>query len=99
MMEAAGSENLAAGFEDPYPRVGVEWLIAAGPELILDAAPDAGGADAYWSRWPSLAESRDGVVKVPADLVTLPGPHLDRAVDWLSSSIADVLARRSADGS
>ena len=44
MLECAGAENLAREFDDPYPRVSVEWLIAAAPELILDAADPAAGA-------------------------------------------------------
>lgn len=81
MLRAAGAENAAAGFDEAYPRVGVEWLIATSPQLILDAAPGPERAREHWSRWPSLPAVAEGrVVTVPADLVTLPGPELDRAV-------------------
>lgn len=99
MMRAAGAVNLAAEFDEPYPRVGVEWLIAAAPELILDAAPDSDGGPAHWARWPSLADAGAGVVQVPPDPVTLPGPDLDRAVEWLAAAVADSLPRLAPDAS
>lgn len=94
LLQGAGAENLGAGFAEPYPRVGVEWLIAARPELILDAAPDPEASAEHWARWPSLAGARDGVVQVPAERVILPGPYLDRAMSWLSKTVDDALARR-----
>lgn len=85
MLRAAGAENLAAEFDEPYPRVAVEWLIAARPELILDASKTPEPATAHWARWPSIPAVADGsVVTVPAETITLPGPQLDRAVRWLS---------------
>jgi len=84
MLRAAGAENAAADFGEAYPRVGVEWLIAAAPQLIIDAAEGPERARGHWSRWPSLPAVASGrVVTVPADLVTLPGPQLDRAVALL----------------
>jgi ABC-type Fe3+-hydroxamate transport system substrate-binding protein len=88
MLRAAGAVNLAAGFDEPYPRVGVEWLIAAEPELILDAADPPEEAETHWSRWPSLPAVADGrIVAVPAKQITLPGPYVDRAVRWLADAV------------
>jgi ABC-type Fe3+-hydroxamate transport system substrate-binding protein len=87
MLASAGAHNLAGEFGEAYPRVDLEWLIAAAPELILDAAPDSARASEHWSRWPSIpAVARQRVVRVPAE-VTLPGPHLDRAVRWLARAV------------
>jgi iron complex transport system substrate-binding protein len=87
MLASAGTDNLAGDFGEAYPRVELEWLIAAAPELILDAAPDPGRAADHWSRWPSIpAVASRRVVMVPA-AVTLPGPHLDRAVRWLAGAV------------
>jgi iron complex transport system substrate-binding protein len=81
MLAMAGAENLGAELADPYPRASHEWLVARGPEVILDSAPDAGGALEFWSRWPSLPAVRSGRVRVlPASAVTLPGPRLDLAL-------------------
>ena len=51
MLTASGLKNAAGIFEEPYPRVAVEWLIEAAPEVILDATETAVEPSAYWSRW------------------------------------------------
>jgi iron complex transport system substrate-binding protein len=88
MLSAAGADNAAAVFPDPYPRVALEWLIAAAPEVILDASEDPADAASYWSRWPSLPAVAAGrVVAVPASEVVLPGPRLDRGLRILSEAL------------
>jgi iron complex transport system substrate-binding protein len=88
MLTAAGADNPAAVFADPYPRVALEWLIAAAPEVILDASEDPADAASYWSRWPSLPAVAAGrVVAVPATEVTLPGPRLDRGLRILREAL------------
>jgi iron complex transport system substrate-binding protein len=88
MLSAAGADNPAAVFADPYPRVALEWLIAAAPEVILDASQDPTDAAGYWARWPSLPAVAAGrVVAVPASEVTLPGPEPDRALRILSEAL------------
>jgi iron complex transport system substrate-binding protein len=87
MLECAGAENLAREFDDPYPRVSVEWLIAAAPELILDAADPAAGARAHWSHWPSLPAVAKGRVEVLDRSLTIPGPYLDRSLAELSAHV------------
>lgn len=89
MLRVAGARNLAAEFREPYPRLDVEWLIAAAPDLILDASDDPQPALEHWRRWPSLPAVASGrVVPLEAPLVTLPGPHLDRAVEILARAVA-----------
>lgn len=89
MLAVAGVVNLAAEFDSPYPRVSVEWLIDAAPQLILDASEGGGPALDYWSRWPSLpAVTSGGVVDVEAAQLTLPGPRVDAALARLLSLLA-----------
>ncbi len=89
LLRAAGVENLGAGLADPYPRVGLEWLLAAEPDAILDASEDPEPAARYWARWPSLpAVARGRVIPVAASEVTMPGPHLDRALAVLRRALA-----------
>src|SRR5215470_7732004 len=77
-----------AALGGPYPRAGLEWLIAAAPELILDASEDPQDAGRYWARWPSLpAVARGRVVALPARELTLPGPWVDRALERLAEAI------------
>ena len=85
MLEAVGAENVAGDFSDPYPRVGVEWVVAQSPEVLLDLSPDADGALSYWSRWPSLqAVSDQRVVALDSALISMPGPHLDQTIERLA---------------
>jgi len=88
MLRAAGLENVAARFSDPYPRVGIEWLIAAAPEIIIDSAKDPVPAAEHWSRWPSIpAVAASRVFTVPAANLTLPGPYLDHSLRILFEAV------------
>lgn len=88
MLDRLGSNNLGAEFADPYPRVDVEWVVAKGPEVLIDLSPDADGARAYWERWPSIpAVEDDRVLELPAALVSMPGPWLDRALLVLAAGL------------
>ncbi len=88
MLRAAGARNAGAELGGPYPRAGLEWLIATAPEVILDASEDAEHAATYWSRWPSLpAVAKGRVVAVPPAEVTLPGPYPDRGLSRLAEAL------------
>lgn len=99
MLGAAGAVNVAASFDEPWPRVSREWLLAAAPEVILDSSADAEPAHTFWGRWPSLPAVRAGrVVAIPQGAATLPGPHLDRALVTLAESIHGIeIAAASRD--
>ena len=85
----AGAENAAGGIAEAYPRVSLEWLIAARPEVILDATETSEPPAEYWARWPSLPAVAAGrVIAIPADEVTLPGPHLERGLRILGDALA-----------
>jgi iron complex transport system substrate-binding protein len=88
MLAAAGAENLASAFADPYPRASLEWLIAAAPELILDASEDAQEPGAYWARWPSLpAVAKGRVQRLAAAEITLPGPYPERSLARVAQAV------------
>ncbi len=86
MLRAVGAENLGAALGGKWPRASREWLLAQEPQLLLDSSDDPAPAAEFWSRWPSL---RARVVSLPAGLVTLPGPHLDRALALLEAALRD----------
>jgi iron complex transport system substrate-binding protein len=90
MLEAAGARNLGARYRDPYPRVAVEWVVSAAPEVLLDMSPDADDAAEYWSRWPSIPAVTQGRVLRLEQMVTLPGPYLDRSLERLATAIHGV---------
>ncbi|HEX2485932.1 MAG TPA: helical backbone metal receptor [Myxococcota bacterium] len=88
MLASAGAENAAHEFAEPYPRVAREWLLAAAPELLLDASGESEPAERYWARWASLPAVRAGrVVALAPGAVTLPGPWLDRALAALADAV------------
>ena len=88
MLGALGVVNLAAVFEEPYPRVTREWLIDAAPDTLIDSSRSREDAAGYWSQWPSIPAVRAGrVATLPEGLATLPGPHLDRALLTLAEAV------------
>jgi iron complex transport system substrate-binding protein len=97
MLTAAGGANAAAHLDEAYPRVALEWLIEAAPEVILDASDDPLPASRYWSRWPSLPAVRQGrVVAIPAAEITLPGPRLDESLRRIAAALAPAGERSTA---
>src|SRR3990172_4279651 len=95
MLRAAGAVNAGAELGGPYPRAGLEWLIAASPEVILDASGDPEPPMVYWSRWPSLPAVASGrVIALPPADVTLPGPYLERGLTRLAEALRGPGERR-----
>ena len=87
MLRAAGVDNVARELLDPYPRAAVEWLIAAAPELILDASDEPPNAAAFWARWPSIpAVANGGAFALPAS-ATYPGPYIDRSLRLIAERV------------
>jgi ABC-type Fe3+-hydroxamate transport system substrate-binding protein len=105
LLSAAGGNNLGAGFDEPYPQVSIEWLIAAGPEVLIDMSDEPGDPLAYWSRWPAIpAVASERVVHLDPKTVTLPGPYLDRSLEALvgalhGTALADALTAAVRTGS
>jgi iron complex transport system substrate-binding protein len=100
MMAAAGADNVGNEFAEPWPGVTQEWLLAASPDVILDASAGA-AADAprFWARWPSLPAVKQGrVVAVPDGVVTLPGPWLDHALFTLDAALAKKPKKKTPPG-
>jgi iron complex transport system substrate-binding protein len=88
LLELAGGTNVIS---DPrYPRLDVEAVAAARPDLILQARMDLSeGAphteDAFWKRWPSIPAVAQGrVVVLPDDLTLRPGPRVADAAEELA---------------
>jgi len=88
MLEGIGAENLARVFDDPFPSAAAEWVVAQGPDVLVDLSPDRGDALSYWSRWPSIPAVADHrIVAIDPALVSMPGPDLDRAMLELARGI------------
>jgi iron complex transport system substrate-binding protein len=97
MLRVAGAENPADVFAGPYPRADVEWLIAAEPDVLLDATGEEPEPARYWSRWPSLPAVAHGrALAVRPELVTMPGPDLDRGLRELAGLLGAARGREAA---
>ena len=83
MLVAAGAVNVAPAGE-AWPRLSLEVVIAADPEVIVDCSmgTETGTATlGYWTRFGSLAAVRDGRVYPFRSLEALrPGPRLAAAL-------------------
>jgi iron complex transport system substrate-binding protein len=87
MLDAAGAENVAGELHEPYPRAAVEWLIAAAPEVILDASDEPPDAAAFWTRWPSIPAVANGNAFSLPSSVTIPGPYIDRSLRLIAERV------------
>jgi len=87
MLRTAGAENVAHELREPYPRAAVEWLIAAAPEVILDASDGQPDAAAFWARWPSIPAATSGGAVFLPPIATFPGPYIDRSLRLIAERI------------
>ena len=94
LLTASGAENLGAAFGEPYPQVALEWLIEAGPEVLIDMTVEPVDPIEYWSRWPAIpAVASNRVLHLDPKIVTLPGPYLDRSLLALVLALHGAAAR------
>ena len=88
MLQIAGTQNIAAHYSEPYPRIGMEWMVAASPQLLLDLSPGSREAKSFWQRWPHIAAVKnDRLISLDAALISMPGPDLDSSLRLLASTI------------
>ncbi len=92
LMSLAGGENVVR--EGRYPQVGIETVLAAAPEVILEARmdrPAPGSAEralSFWRRWPTIPAVRERRVFVfDATTALRPGPRVADAVEELASRL------------
>jgi len=90
LLEIAGGRNVVR--EPRYPRLGLEAVVAAKPELILQARMDApaggdeGTEEAFWNRWPLIpAVAAKRVVVLTGGLALRPGPRVADAAEELAT--------------
>ncbi len=100
LVRLAGGRNAAARFSGRYPRLSVEELVAARPDVIFVAG--MAGVERFppeVTRWKEVPAFRDGaVITLDGDLVTRPGPRLVTALERVSAALADWRAKARAAG-
>lgn len=80
LLKDAGAVNAAANATTPYPVFPIEAVIAARPDIIIDAAHNPNPAERL-RKLPGLAEAR--WTRVATQDLMHPGPRLGRAVEDL----------------
>ena len=90
ILEIAGGKNVVT--EPRYPRLGLEAVVAAKPQVILQArmdVPASGGPspeEAFWSRWPQIpAVAAKKVIVLDNGVALRPGPRIADAAEQLAA--------------
>ncbi|MBZ5638937.1 MAG: helical backbone metal receptor [Acidobacteriia bacterium] len=103
ILELAGGRNIVR--EPRYPRIGIESVLAAGPEAIIVArmdSQDAGGPGRvldFWKRWSSIpAVGNERVFVIDATTALRAGPRVAEAVEGLAALLHPRIEPRSAGG-
>jgi len=91
LIRMAGGTNVAAGAGASWPRLSVEAMVVAAPEVIIDttmgseSAGDAESVLRFWGGFPSLPAVRTGRVhRYAADPLLRPGPRIPDALESLA---------------
>ena len=87
IIEIAGGENIFKDAIAPYPKVGLEDILARNPEVIVDmgdmSEPERVSDEqkraivSLWKAYPSIAAVKNGrVFAVASSIFTVPGPRM-----------------------
>lgn len=95
LVDLTGGANVAAAVGGRWPRVGMEYLVASAPEVIVDLSVSMGegagqdaDAAAYWRGFSSLPAVASGrVVTDHASVMLRPGPRLAEAAEALFAAL------------
>ena len=90
VIDIAGGANIFIDAIAPYPKVGMEDVLARNPEVIVDmgdmsqtegvTGEHKRAVVALWKKYPSIAAVRnDRVFAVASDIFTVPGPRIAEA--------------------
>lgn len=84
LISMAGGTNVAADTGQPWPRLGLETVLARAPEVIIDSAltHEDAAAPSLWARFPALPAVREGRVHAYQSFAALRGgPRLVDAAE------------------
>lgn len=104
IIELAGGLNVVARVGRGWPRLSLEFVLQAAPEIVWDASMgsdtrDTDEAAAFWQRFPDLPAVRQGQVLLHADDRLLrPGPRLPEGLRELAEKFHPDCARAARIG-
>lgn len=93
LLHLAGGLNIAEEIGGRWPRVGMEFLVQAGPDVLVDLSASMGEAPAAdpLSSWSALgsvpAVARGRVIADRASVMLRPGPRLAEAAEALFAAL------------
>lgn len=92
-----GGQNIFGHLNTPAPRVDIEAVLAADPEVIISGGPGdepTPWLDA-WRRWPGMtAVKRDNLFHVPPSLIHRPSPRITEGTRLICEALALARQRR-----
>jgi iron complex transport system substrate-binding protein len=105
LIELAHGTNLAAASGDAWPNVGLEFIVARAPEVIIDAsmgseeATDRATAIAFWDDFPTIPAVRDHrIYGYRAYELLRPGPRVAQTLETVARFIHPVRFTEPTDG-
>lgn len=92
LIRLAGGINVAAGSATPYPRLSMETVLSANPEVLIFPVGRAEGISESeqrtWRQWTGMAAVKTGRLhQIPADLLNRPGPRIVQALTLLTDIV------------
>jgi cobalamin transport system substrate-binding protein len=96
----AGGFNVAGKSATPYPRLSMEAVLQADPEVVVFPVGKAEGISESeqqaWRQWSTITAVKRGQLhQISADLLNRPGPRIAKGLE----SLASILHPNSATGS
>jgi iron complex transport system substrate-binding protein len=92
MIELAGGINIAAGTSSPYPRLSLESVLKADPQVLIfpvgstESIPKSEQQE--WNRWSTLSAVRTQQLRdVSSDALNRPGPRVIEGLEHLARAI------------
>jgi len=88
LLRMADCINIGAGLGTQWPRLSIEYIIAAAPEVILDGqmGSDPQTPAGFWSRYPNLPAVRNHrVFGYDENPVLRPGPRVAQTLEILAA--------------
>ena len=90
LLTLGGGENIGEASRQTWPRLSLEYLMAVGPQVILDGQMGSERLvpSTFWARYPSIPAVREDRVRgYPIDLMLHPGPRIASALDVIARLI------------
>lgn len=99
LITLAHGTNIADADSQSWPRLSLEYIIAARPQVILDGqmGTDASAKSGFWSRYPEIPAVRDGrIYGYPDDPTLHPGPRVAESLLLIAERIHPEAFRAAA---